>query len=180
MTIINSLHILLCCQENCACRQRCLLLCRKKNIPSVFRGERGGSKKIMGAIVNALFHTFCHIWGGLNPTVCTVLYVCICVYICVLLPTLHPILLPLPAIMISFQHDSILVSLSFLFFSFYWPPSCHLHKVIMPVNNLHLTLYIKVTWCYYNTSCWIYASHQTYWYVVIAEMTQCCHLSLQS
>lgn len=28
MTIINSLHILLCCRENCACRQRCLLLCQ--------------------------------------------------------------------------------------------------------------------------------------------------------
>lgn len=45
MTIINSLHILLCCQGNCACRQCCLLLCRKKISP-VFKRER--EEGIMG------------------------------------------------------------------------------------------------------------------------------------
>lgn len=45
MTIINSLHILLCCQENCACRQRCLLLCQGGGEKSCrFQTERGGKR----------------------------------------------------------------------------------------------------------------------------------------
>lgn len=47
MTIINSLHILLCCWENCACRQRCLLLCQGGGEKSCrFQTERG--EKRMG------------------------------------------------------------------------------------------------------------------------------------
>lgn len=66
MTIINSLHILLCSRENCACRQRCLLLCQgggEKSCRSS-KGKRGESEwgvKIMGPTQSALFHTFCYV-----------------------------------------------------------------------------------------------------------------------
>lgn len=49
MTIINSLHILLCSRENCACRQRCLLLCqgggeKSCRLQKEREGKRMGSK----------------------------------------------------------------------------------------------------------------------------------------
>lgn len=40
MTIINSLHILLCCRENCAFRQRCLLLCGEKKSCRLQKGKK--------------------------------------------------------------------------------------------------------------------------------------------
>ena len=53
MTIINSLHILLCCRENCACRQRCLLLCQgggeKSRRLQKERGEKRMGSKNNGA-----------------------------------------------------------------------------------------------------------------------------------
>lgn len=57
MTIINSLHILLCSRENCACRQRCLLLCQGGGEKSCrLQKERGG--KGMGSKNNGA-HTEC-------------------------------------------------------------------------------------------------------------------------
>lgn len=57
MTIINSLHILLCSRENCACRQRCLLLCQGGGEKSCrLQKERGGKR--MGSKNNGA-HTEC-------------------------------------------------------------------------------------------------------------------------
>lgn len=57
MTIINSLHILLCSWENCACRQRCLLLCQGGGKKSCrLQKERGGKR--MGSKNNGA-HTEC-------------------------------------------------------------------------------------------------------------------------
>ena len=46
MTIINSLHILLCCWENCACRQRCLLLCQGGGEKSCRLQKERGEKRM--------------------------------------------------------------------------------------------------------------------------------------
>lgn len=46
MTIINSLHILLCCRENCACRQRCLLLCQGGGEKSCRLQKERGEKRM--------------------------------------------------------------------------------------------------------------------------------------
>ena len=78
MTIINSLHILLCCRENCACRLRCLLFMLKKKIPPccLWAGWEGGSRvreveRVMRlCALSALFCTFAPSGANARRTLC--------------------------------------------------------------------------------------------------------------
>lgn len=86
MTIINSLHILLCCRENCAFRQRCLLLCGEKKSCRLQKGKRERENNGAHTVTcSAPFATF-----GANgpPTVCVECVVCVHPH--PPLPPLHP------------------------------------------------------------------------------------------
>lgn len=71
MTIINSLHILLCCRENCACRQRCLLLCQgggeKSRRLQKERGEKRMGSKNNGAHTERLVSVPSAMFGASDP-----------------------------------------------------------------------------------------------------------------
>lgn len=92
MTIINSLHILLCCLENCACRQRCLLLCQgggeKSRRLQKERGEKRMGSKNNGAHTERLVPYLLPCLEQAIPQLPR------CVFFLLLIP-LPPLLLPL-------------------------------------------------------------------------------------
>ncbi len=93
MTIINSLHILLCCRENCACRQRCLLLCQgggeKSRRLQKERGEKRMGSKNNGAHTERLVPYLLPCLEQANPQLPR------CVFFLPLIPPLPPLPPPL-------------------------------------------------------------------------------------
>lgn len=98
MTIINSLHILLCSRENCACRQRCLLLCQGGGEKSCrLQNKRGGKR--MGSKNNGA-HTEClvsYLLPYLEEAILPSTFACVH-------PPAHPSASPSPPLLPPLQH----------------------------------------------------------------------------